>query len=70
MNLRKEIKQAYQQIRVPADVSEHLKQALYQKDFREEEFTEIVFPDPFNVSVGLVFPFFKLKPEITIFSPS
>ncbi len=41
MNLRKEIKQAYQQIRVPADVSEHLKQELYQKDFQEEEFTEI-----------------------------
>ncbi len=41
MNLRKEIKQAYNQIHVPADVSERLKQELYQKDFREEEFTEI-----------------------------
>ena len=33
MNLHKEIKQAYQHIRVPDDVTERLKQELYQKDF-------------------------------------
>ena len=42
MNLHKEIKQAYRNIRVPDDVTERLKQELYQKDFREEDFTELL----------------------------
>lgn len=42
MNLRKEIRQAYDRVHVPEDVSERLKQELYQKDFHEEEeFSEI-----------------------------
>ncbi len=40
MNLRKEIHQAYDHIHVPEEVSEKLKQELYQKDFREEELGE------------------------------
>ena len=40
MNMRKEIKQAYQHIHAPEDVTERLKQELYQKNFHEEDFTE------------------------------
>ncbi|MBE6876566.1 MAG: hypothetical protein E7496_07570 [Ruminococcus sp.] len=40
MNMRKEIKQAYQHIHVSDDMTERMKQELYQKDFHEEEFTE------------------------------
>ncbi len=41
MSLRKQIKHAYHQIHVPEDVTERLKQELYQKDFQEEEFSDI-----------------------------
>ena len=37
MNLRKKIHQAYDNIQVPEEVSERLKQQLYQKDFYQEE---------------------------------
>ena len=40
MNLRKEIKQTYDQIHVPEEVSERLKQKLYQRDFPEDPETE------------------------------
>ena len=40
MNLRKEIRQAYDKVQVPDEVAERLKQELYQKDFHEEEFSE------------------------------
>ena len=43
MDLRKEIKNAYQNIRVPESVTEQLKMELYQKDLHEfhEEESEI-----------------------------
>lgn len=37
MNLHKEIKNAYRSIQVSDDMTERLKQELYQKDFHEEE---------------------------------
>jgi len=40
MNLRKEIHQAYDKIQVPEEVTERLKQQLYQKDFYQEEETD------------------------------
>lgn len=41
MNLRKEIHQAYDTVQVPKEVTERLKQQLYQKDFYQEEEVEI-----------------------------
>ncbi|MDE7122451.1 MAG: hypothetical protein K2O42_09880 [Oscillospiraceae bacterium] len=41
MNLHKEIKNAYQNVRVPEAMTERLKMELYQKDFRDfQEFPE------------------------------
>ncbi|MDE6004853.1 MAG: hypothetical protein K2G88_05655 [Oscillospiraceae bacterium] len=51
MNLHKEIKNAYRAIQVSDDMTERLKQELYQKDFHEEESETFIVEEAPKISI-------------------